>query len=165
MATLVAKSDPPGASIYVDGRDTGTKTPGQVSLDKGQHTVLIRMSGYLDETTSAQFVLGQTLSFSPTLKALGNTDNIKTAGGKMSRLFGGKGAHAEQATVSIRTQPKGAQISFNRHMIEKNTPVDVFVDPGNYEVEISLSGYAPVRKVVSAAKGEKLVIDEVLQQQ
>jgi eukaryotic-like serine/threonine-protein kinase len=165
MATLVAKSDPPGASIYVDGRDTGTKTPGQVSLDKGQHTVLIRMSGYLDETTSAQFALGQTLSFSPTLKLLGNTDNIKTAGGKMSRLFGGKGAHTDQATVSIRTQPKGAQISFNRHMVEKNTPADVFVDPGNYEVEISLSGYAPVRKVVSAAKGEKVVIDEVLQQQ
>ena len=165
MATLVAKSDPPGASIYVDGRDTGTKTPGQVSLDKGQHVVLIRMSGYLDETTSLQFALGQTFSFSPTLKSLGNTDNIKTAGGKMSRLFGGKGAPAGQATVSIHTQPKGAEISFNRHMIEKNTPVDVFVDPGNYEVEISLSGYAPIRKVVNAAKGEKVVIDEVLQQQ
>ena len=165
MATLVAKSDPPGANIYVDGRDTGTKTPGQVSVDKGQHTVLIRMSGYLDETTSAQFVLGQSLSFSPTLKPLGNTDNIKTAGGKMSRLFGGKGAHAEQATVSIHTQPKGAQISINQHMIEKNTPVELFVDPGNYEVEISLSGYAPVRKVISATKGGKVVVDEVLQQQ
>ncbi len=165
MATLVAKSDPPGASIYVDGRDTGTKTPGQVSLDKGQHVVLIRLSGYVDETTSAQFSLGQTVSFSPTLKSLGNTDNIKIAGGKMSRLFGGKGVQAGQATVSIRTQPKGAQISFNQHMIEKNTPVDVIVDPGNYEVEISLSGYAPVRKIVSAAKGEKLVVDEVLQQQ
>ena len=165
MATLVAKSDPPGASIYVDGRDTGTKTPGQVSLDKGQHTVLIRMSGYLDETTSAQFVLGQTLSISPTLKPLGNTDNIKTAGGKMSRLFGGKGAQAGQATVSVRTQPKGAQVSVNQHMIDKNTPVDMFVDPGNYEIEISLSGYAPIRKVVSASKGGKVVIDEVLQQQ
>src|SRR4029077_17672596 len=135
------KSDPPGASIYVDGRDTGTKTPAQVSLDKGQHTVLVRMSGYLDETMSAQFVLGQTFNFTPTLRALGNTDSIKTAGGKMSRLFGNKGGQAGQATVSIHTQPKGAQISINQHMIEKNSPVDIWLDPGNYEVEISLSGY------------------------
>ncbi len=165
MATLVVKSDPPGASIYVDGRDTATKTPGQVSVDKGQHVVLVRMSGYLDETMTGQFVLGQALSFSPSLRALGNTDSIKTVGGKMSRLFGGKGVQTGQATVSIHTQPKGAQISINQHMLDKNSPVDVVVDPGNYEVEITLSGYAPIRKIVTASKGGKVVIDEALQQQ
>ena len=83
MATLVVKSDPPGANIYVDGRDTGTKTPAQVSVDKGQHVVLVRMTGYIDETMNTQFVLGQTFNFSPTLRPLGNTDNIRTVG-KMS---------------------------------------------------------------------------------
>ncbi len=165
MATLVVKSDPAGASIYVDGRDVGIKTPAQISVDKGQHVVLVRMSGYLDETMSTQFALGQTFNFSPTLKPLGNTDSIKTAGGKMSRLFGKNGGQAGQASVTIHTQPKGAQISINQHMIEKNTPVDVWLDPGNYEVEITLSGYAPIRRVVSASKGGKVVIDEVLQQQ
>ena len=166
LATLVAKSDPAGASIYVDGRDTGTKTPGQVSLDKGQHTVLLRMSGYLDETMTAQFVLGQTFNFSPAMKPLGNTDNIKLAGGKIGRLFGGKsGGLPGQASVSIRTQPKGAQVSINQHMLEKNSPVEVWLDPGNYEVELTLSGYAPVKKVINASKGGKVVIDEVLQQQ
>jgi len=164
MATLVVKSDPPGANIYVDGRDMGTKTPAQVSVDKGQHMVLVRMSGYLDETQSGQYTLGQTYSFTPTLRALGNTDNIKVAGGKMSRLFGGK-AQANQATVSIHTSPKGAQVSVNRHMIEKNTPVDLILDPGNYEVEIELSGYAPIKKIVTATQGGKVSIDETLQQQ
>jgi hypothetical protein len=166
MATLVVKSDPPGASIYVDGRDTATKTPGQVSVDKGQHVVLVRMTGYLDETMNGQFVLGQSLSFSPTLRQLGNADSIKTAGGKMSRLFGGKGGgQPGQATVSIHTQPKGAEISVNQHMLDKNSPVDVWLDPGNYEIVISLSGYAPVRKVITAARGGKVVIDEALQPQ
>jgi hypothetical protein len=164
MATLVVKSDPPGANIYVDGRDMGTKTPAQVSVDKGQHLVLVRMSGYLDETQSGQYALGQTYSFTPTLRALGNTDNIKIGGGKMSRLFGGK-AQANQATVSIHTSPRGAQVSVNRHMIEKNTPVDLILDPGNYEVEIELSGYAPIRKIVTATQGGKVSIDETLQQQ
>jgi serine/threonine-protein kinase len=164
MATLIVKSDPPGASIYVDGRDVGPKTPAQVSVDKGQHVVLVRMSGYLDETMNSQFVLGQTFNFSPTLRALGNTDNIKTVG-KMSKLFGGKGAAPGQATVSIHTQPKGAQIAINQHMLEKNSPVDIALDPGNYVIDISLSGYAPVHKIITADSGGKVVVDEVMQRQ
>jgi serine/threonine protein kinase len=164
MATLVVKSDPQGANIYVDGRDVGAKTPAQVSVDKGQHVVLVRMPGYIDETMNAQFVLGQTFNFAPTLRALGNTDNIKTVG-KMSKLFGGKGALANQAVVSIHTTPKGAQIAINQHMLDKNSPVDIALDPGNYEVDITLSGYAPVHKVITADKGGKVVVDEVMQKQ
>jgi serine/threonine-protein kinase len=164
MATLVVKSNPPGANIYVDGRDVGTKTPAQVSVDKGQHVVLVRMPGYIDETMNGQFVLGQTFNFAPTLRSLGNADNIRTVG-KMSKLFGGKGAQAGQGTVSIRTQPKGAQIAINQHMVEKGSPVDVALDPGNYVIDITLSGYAPVHKVITADKGGKVVVDEVMQPQ
>jgi D-alanyl-D-alanine carboxypeptidase len=164
MATLVVKSDPPGANIYVDGHDVGTKTPAQVSVDKGQHVVLVRMSGYIDETMNAQFVLGQTFNFSPTLRSLGNTDNIKTVG-KMSKLFGGKGGQPGQGTASIRTQPKGAQVAVNQHMLDKSSPVDVMLDPGNYVIDITLTGYATVHKVVTIDKGGKVVVDEVLQPQ
>jgi eukaryotic-like serine/threonine-protein kinase len=161
MATLVVKSDPVGANVYVDGRDTGTKTPAQVSIDKGQHTILVRMPGYLDETMSTQFVLGQTFNFAPTLRPLGNVDNIRTVG-KMSKLFGGKGAQPGQATINIHTQPKGAQVAINQHLMEKNTPMDVAVDPGNYVIDITLTGYAPVHKVITADKGGKINVDEVL---
>jgi hypothetical protein len=164
MATLIVKSDPPGANIYVDGRDVGTKTPAQVSVDKGQHVVLVRMPGYIDETMSGQFALGQTFNFAPTLRSLGNTDNIKTVG-KMSKLFGGKGAQAGQGMISIRTQPKGAQVAINQRMLDKPSPVDVALDPGNYVVDITLSGYAPIHKVVTADKGGKVVVDEVMQPQ
>jgi hypothetical protein len=162
MATLVVKSDPAGANIYVDGRDAGTKTPGQISVEKGQHVVLVRMSGYIDETMNAQFALGQTFNFSPTLRPLGNTENLKTVG-KMSKLFGGRG-QAGQGTLSIRTQPKGAQIAINQHLLEKGSPADVLLDPGNYVIDITLTGYAPVHKVISVDKGSKAVVDEVMQQ-
>jgi serine/threonine protein kinase len=164
MATLIVKSDPAGANIYVDGRDVGAKTPAQVSVDKGQHVVLVRMGGYIDETMNTQFVLGQTFNFAPTLRALGNTDNIKTVN-KMSKLFGGKGAQASQATVSIHTTPKGAQIAINQHILDKMSPVDVALDPGNYEIDITLSGYAPLHKVITADRGGKVVVDEILQKQ
>lgn len=161
MATLSVTSTPPGANVYVDGKDTGKLTPAQVSVDKGQHVVLVRKSGFIDETTSAQFVLAQTVSFSPALRPLGNVDDIKTVG-KMNKLFGGKQAQG-MGTVSIKTQPKGAQVAINRHMIEKSSPVDVLLDPGNYIVDITLTGYAPLHKVITVDKGGKSVIDEVLQ--
>jgi serine/threonine protein kinase len=164
VATLVVKSDPPGASVYVDGRSMNAKTPAQVSVDKGQHLVLVRMAGYLDETMNGQFTLGQTLNFTPTLQPLGNVDSIKTVGGKMSRLFGGKGQPG-QATISIHTQPKGAQVAVNQRMLDKPAPVDVMVDPGNYVIDITLTGYAPIHKVITATKSGKVVIDEALQPQ
>ena len=161
MATLSVTSTPPGANVYIDGRDTGKLTPAQVSVDKGQHVVLVRKAGFIDETTSAQFVLAQTVSFSPTLRSLGNVDDIKTVG-KMGKLFGGKQAQG-MGTINIKTQPKGAQIAVNKHMLDKSSPVDVMLDPGNYIVDITLTGYAPVHKVVTVDKGGKGVIDEVLQ--
>jgi eukaryotic-like serine/threonine-protein kinase len=163
MATLVVNSNPTGANVYIDGRDSGVKTPGQVSVNKGQHVVLVRKMGYIDETMSAQFVLGQTFNFAPTLRSLGNVDDIHTVG-KMSRLFGGK-AQAGQSVVSIRTQPKGAQVAINEHIMEKSTPLEVALDPGNYVIDITMTGYAPVRKVITTDRGGKVVVDEVLQPQ
>jgi eukaryotic-like serine/threonine-protein kinase len=165
MATLVVNSDPAGANVYIDGRDSGTKTPAQVSVEKGQHVVLVRKMGYIDETQSMQFALGQTFNFAPTLRALGSVDNMRTVGGKMSKLFGGKGAQAGQTVLSIHTQPKGAQVAINQHIMDKNSPVDVALDPGNYVIDITLTGYAPIHKVVTVNNGGKLVVDEVLQTQ
>jgi len=163
MATLSVTSSPAGGNVYVDGKDTGKTTPAQVSLDKGQHVVLVRKSGFIDETTNAQFTLGQTVSFSPTLRPLGNVDDIKTVG-KMKKIFGG-GAAQGMGTVSIKTQPKGAQVAVNQHMLDKNSPVDFMLDPGNYVVDITLSGYAPIHKVITVDKAGKAVIDETMQRQ
>ncbi len=161
MATLAVSSSPAGANVYIDGKDSGKLTPAQVPVDKGQHVILVRKSGYIDQTTSAQFALGQTTNFSPTLQTLGNVDDIKTVG-KMNKLFGGKEAQG-MGTVSVKTQPKGAQVAVNQHMLDKDTPVNFILDPGNYIVDITLSGYGSVHRVISVDKGGKVVIDEVLQ--
>jgi serine/threonine protein kinase len=163
MGALSVKSDPAGANVYIDGRDTGKTTPAQISVAKGQHVMLVRMMGYIDETTNAQFVAGQTVTWSPALRPLGNADNIRTVG-KMKKLFGGNGAQG-QVAVTIRTQPKGAQIAINQRMLEKGSPVEVMLDPGNYVIDISLTGYAPIHKVITADRGNKVVIDETLQPQ
>jgi serine/threonine-protein kinase len=161
MATLAVTSNPAGANVYIDGKDSGKLTPAQVSVDKGQHVVLVRKPGYIDETTSAQFVLNQTVSFSPSLRPLGNVDDIRTTG-KMKRLFGGKEA-AGMGTISIKTQPKGAQVAVNQHVLDKLAPIDFLLDPGNYLVDITLTGYVPIHKIITVDRGGKTVIDDAMQ--
>ena len=57
--------DPVGASIFLDGKDTGHVTPTQLSVEKaGNHTILVKKQGYLDETTTANIQAGQTFHYS-----------------------------------------------------------------------------------------------------
>ncbi len=161
-ATITVSSDPTGAAIFVDSKDTLRVTPSVITLEKGIHTILVRKPGFLDETSSASGQPGQQLHFNATLRALGNVDDIKTVG-KFKKLFGGSGSQAGMGKVSIKTNPKGAQVAVNRRMLDKGSPVDFVLSPGNYVVDITLTGYKPVQKVITIEQGGSLGIDETLQ--
>jgi hypothetical protein len=163
-ATVAVSSEPAGASVFLDGRDTGKVTPAQIPVDKsGSHTVLVRKQGYLEETTTANLQAGQSFRFAPTLRALGTTDDIKV-GGKFKKLFGG-GDTAGMGSVSIKTQPKGAQIAVNNRMLDKGSPVEFFLNPGTYVVDITLSGFKSIHRVITVEKSGKAVIDENMQRE
>jgi serine/threonine-protein kinase len=164
LATATVTSDPPGAAIFVDSKDTLHVTPSQITLEKGTHTILVRKTGYLDETTSVTGQPGQTVHLASTLRALGNADDLKTVG-KFKKLFGSNGATAGMSKVNVKTTPKGAQIAVNRRMVEKTTPLEFLLNPGNYVVDITLSGYKPVQKVITVEQGGNVAIDETLQPQ
>jgi serine/threonine protein kinase len=160
-ATVSVTSDPAGAAIWMDGKDTGRVTPAQISVDKpGNHSFAFKKQGYLDETSSANLQVGQTFHLSPSLKALGNTDDIKI-GGKFKKLFGGSDT-AGMGAVSIKTSPKGAQVAINNRILDKNSPVELYLDPGNYVLDITLSGFKSIHRVITVEKNGKVAIDESL---
>ena len=161
-ATVAVTSEPAGANVYMDGKDTGRLTPAQILVtQKGRHTLLVRKQGYLDEGTTPDLVLGQTFRFSPILKVLGVTDDIKI-GGKFKKLFGGEST-AGMGKVVVKTQPKGAQVTVNRRMLDKAAPLDFYLNPGNYMVDLTLSGYKPVHRVISVERGSKVELNENLE--
>jgi serine/threonine protein kinase len=163
-ALMAVTSTPAGAEITIDGRPTGKVTPAQFAVEKGNHTVLVKKQGFLDETTAADLGPGQNFQYAPVLKALGDTEAIHTVG-KFKKIFGGSGSEstAGMGSVSIHTQPKGAQVVINQRILDKMSPVDVMMGPGTYVVDITLTGFKPVHKVVSVEKGGKIAIDEVLE--
>ena len=161
-ALVAVSSEPAGAQIFIDGKDTGRFTPAQLLVDKpGSHNFLVRKQGYLEETASANLQAGQTFHFTPTLKALGSVDDIKI-GGKFKKLFGG-GETAGMGAVSIKTQPKGAQVAVNNRIVDKFSPVDFYLSPGTYVIDITMSGYKRVHRVVEVQKGGKVALDESLE--
>lgn len=158
-ATLSVNSDPAGAAITLDGKSTGKVTPAQIIVGKGSHTLALHKPGYLDASGTLETAPGQTAQFSPTLKLTGSTENIKTVG-KFGGLFGG--AQESSGRVSVRTNPKGAQVQVNGQPLKKTTPVDFFLNPGSYELSLTLEGYKPVKKIVDVEKGGKLTVEETL---
>jgi hypothetical protein len=164
-ALMVVNSTPPGADVIVDGRPTGRVTPVQFAVEKGSHTVLLRKRGYVDETVTADLGPAQNFQYSPALRALGNTEEMRTVG-KFNKLFGhGGDSTAGMGSISIHTQPKDAQVAINQRVLDKTSPVVVMLGPGNYIVDITLTGFKPVHKVVSLDKGGNAAIDEILERQ
>ena len=160
-ATVSVTSDPTGAAVWMDGKDTGRVTPAQIPVDKpGNHSFVFKKQGYLEETMTANLQIGQTFHLSPSLRALGNTDDIKI-GGKFKKLFGGSET-AGMGGVSVKTQPKGAQVAINNRILDKFSPVDLYLDPGTYVVDITLSGFKSVHRVINVEKNGKVAIEESL---
>ena len=163
-AAVAISSQPSGAQIFIDGKDTGRVTPAQLSVDKpGAHTFLVRKQGFLEQTSSANLQAGQVFHFAPTLKALGSTDEIRI-GGRFKKLFGG-GDTAGMGAVSIKTQPKGAQVAVNNRIVDKPSPVDFSLNPGTYVIDVTMSGFKPLHRVIDVEKGGKVAIDENLERQ
>ncbi len=163
-ATALISSVPTGAEVFMDGRDTGRATPAQIPVDKlGSHIFTVRKEGYLEESNTATLQAGQSFQYAPVLRALGVTEDIKLAG-KFKKMFGG-GDLAATGTVSLKTQPKGAQVAVNRHVLDKGSPVDFYLNPGTYMIDITLSGYKDVHRVITVDRGAKVVVDEVLEHQ
>ena len=163
-ATASINSDPEGAEVWMDGKDTGKVTPAQFGVDRaGTHNFVLKKQGYLEETTSANLQVGQISHLSSALRALGNTDDIKLGGGRFKKLLGGGGGDTiGMGSVAVKTQPKGAQVAVNNRMLDKTSPVDFYLNPGNYILDITLSGFKTVHRVVNVEKGGKVVIEEAL---
>lgn len=157
-------SDPAGASIFVDGRDTGKVTPARLTLEKGSHSLTLRKAGYLEASTSVNVGAGETLQLMPTLKSLGNADDIRPTGGKFKKLLGRGGAPENACRVLVRTFPKDAQIMFNQRMMDQDSPAEFLLPPGTYQVTLTLTGYKPIHKTITVEPGGRFEVNATFEQ-
>jgi hypothetical protein len=67
--------------------------------------------------------------------------------------------------VSIKTQPKGAQIMVNNRVLDKTAPFDFYLNPGTYLIDITMSGYHSIHRVINVEQQERVAIEEALSPQ
>lgn len=60
---VIVASDPPGARIVVDGKDTGYVTPFHLGLDRDPHTLTVELDGYAPSVHRINTVSARTLIF------------------------------------------------------------------------------------------------------
>ncbi len=162
---LTVTGTPAGASILIDGKDSGKVTPSDFTLDPATHNVTVHKEGFLDSTTDIKLAAGQSVSYAPTLKLAGRTDNIKVVGGGIKKFFGGGGSNSGMTLVEFKTDPKGAKVTIGERTFDKSTPFEIQVEPGNYEITIQKSGYKPIHTTLVAGANEKVKIEEKLEKQ
>ena len=115
------RSQPLGASVLVDGRDTGVVTNGELVLPApapGQVVLTFRKAGHRDETRSVRLPLPVGEAVSVTLQAAASL-------------------------VPVRTQPPGAAVTLDGERVAGVTPLDVALDPEvEHRIGVSLEGHA-----------------------
>jgi hypothetical protein len=161
-AILSVTSEPVGAMILVDGKETGKVTPAQVNVSTGSHQIALRKDGYFEFTSSAVAQNAQSVAVNGNLLQAGRTDQIQTVG-KLSKMFKGNGG-AEMGRVRVKTSPKGAYILVNGKPAPDASPSEFLLNPGMYEVTMQLLGYRDVKRRIRVDGGRRVEIDEVLEQ-
>jgi hypothetical protein len=142
-AHLEVRSQPMGAAVLVDGRDTGVVTNGEIVLPSpspAEVVLTFRKAGHRDETRRVRLP-----------RAAGEPVSVTLA--------------AAASLVAVRTQPPGATVTVDGERVSGLTPLEVALDPGvEHRVAFSLEGHE-TREVRVEAGAAGAPIDVVLEKQ
>ena len=118
---LPVRSQPAGAAVWLDGRDTGVVTNGELVLKPplpAQVTLTLKREGRPDATRTLQLPL-----------APGAAAEFELGGAARS--------------LPVRTQPPGATVTLDGAAVAGVTPLELSLDPeAEHKLAVSLDGYA-----------------------
>ncbi len=165
VSTLVVTSNPQGASVWIDGKDSGMVTPAQITVEKGPHRVTVKKAGFKDASAEEMLAEGQTASFSPVLLSVSPQTEDGKSPNPLLRLFGAETIPEGKGLVHIRTDPEGATIVVDGKVAPKKTNARWPADPGVYSIQLQMAGYKTIHRNVKVQQGKTVNVDEILEKQ
>jgi hypothetical protein len=165
VSTLVVTSNPAGANIYLDGKDTGQMTPSQLTVDKGIHRLIVRKAGFKDAAVDENLNEGQTISYSPVLLSVNSEGDKTPNSGLFRRMFGSDEVPEGKGLVHVRTAPEGATIVVDGKVAPKKSNARWPADPGVYTIVLQLDGYKSIHRNIRVQQGKVADLDEILEKQ
>ncbi len=167
VAIVSLSTNPSGAAVLVDGKSTSRVTPTEVAIEQGDHILTLRLTGYKDTTFHATIGEAQSYSFKPRMvkeSAAPTPPGGPNPFAKIGHLFGG-GIPQGKGRLSIRTNPPGAEITVEGHPAPRKTPSKFPLEPGTYQVTLTLRGYKSLHKTVTVQEGKTAEILDTFEAQ
>ncbi len=147
FGSLQVTSSPAGAAIWVDGRDSGTTTPGTVRpLSVGLHDVTIKLSSHNDFKKKVRIQRGETTPLEASLT--GRYGLLKILA--FSEKDGQKSP--VRAEVSLDGVKQSGKTPFKKKMLVGSYKVAVHSDDGSYEGDATVEE-GKERKVEAVLQG------------
>jgi len=126
-------SDPPGATLDLDGQTVGS-TPFQGRLAPGRHSFVMRRPGYLDHEQQVNLPADRDVSLTIVLDRAA--------------------PHAVPGRLAIASDPAGAELILDGSA-SGTTPADLDVEPGEHAVLVRLAGFRAATERVADAPGAR----------
>ena len=186
-------SNPSGAIVAIDGKATGQLTPAKLTVEPGQHKIVVFKEGFKRQESTAEIGAGQTLPADFTLQpnAAAQSQQRQQPGQRATNVPTPNAAAANQAAqnnpqpsgpspfrklrrlfggedkgfLEVRTRPKGAEILVNGHLAPQQTPARVSVPVGKYKITVRMQGYKAITREIDVQKGQVAGLDEILEKQ
>jgi len=128
--TVELTTDPPGATITVNGVERGVTPATLPNIPKGLASIAVKLAGYREETRELRVTPGDRQTLALTLKAL-------------------------PARLNVVSSPEQARV-FMDNDYQGKTPVTISpIVPGTHELRVELAGHAPVTRSVTLANGSE----------
>ena len=124
-------SSTPSAQIWIAGEKVAEKTPVALTLTQGYYDITFKAKGYVSLTRPAILRAGETTSLSATL--------TKTEEPPAKRKLW---------QIDVNSNPTGAKILINGSFTNRYTPDYVLLEPGEYMVGVTKTGYKPASKPI-----------------
>ncbi len=136
-------SEPPGATVFLNGKREGKETPAQFELSPGTHQLELELKGHEPFRKEIKVESREKQSFTYTL-------NKRGAGkGALPPAQGGPVA------VTVRSDPPGATVFLAGRDSGKKTPAVLPLTPGTHELRVALPGYAAAVRKIEVTAGAK----------
>jgi serine/threonine-protein kinase len=175
-ATLKLNSDPPTAVIFFDGKDTGKRTPSELQVPKGEHSVSLKMEGFQPASVQFRVKGGEELEFSPKLAvaipdmpspSVPNVPGMQVPGipdvSKMVQESQRQSKYWQEwskqynqrgGMIMVQCLPGESHILVNGSDTGKTGSAMIPETPGTYTVRCEMPGYLPQEKEVEV-QGKK----------
>ncbi len=159
-AVISVNSTPQGAEIFINGKDTGLKTPSKVKeTQAGTYEVTVKKAGYESATKTVNLKNGETVSVNFELKAPGGYLSIVSHPGGAEIFIDGHNKGIKTPNM-IKNVPAGAHTVTLKKAGYKSATVKVEVNAGKtVSVDLSLQKVVYTLKVMSNPQGAEIFIN------